>query len=734
MSSAAAFEPTEGAKVLANFGGGGFWEPGVIAKIHVDGSVDIVYDDGDEEDGVAQANVKAWAEEVSSDEEEEETAAEGTRHAKAEHASVGLAAASAGMAAANGEYRALPQAAEGGKAEFVKTDKVGRFFMITQANREWLLCEASGTEDLAILYRVPYAASTAEGAFEALPPLTGWVVSAELKCGPAPTFQEVEVSAEIEKAGEDDGLLKAPEWYALLEAEDGVIVYRNLETGESQWEKPDGWDPKAQEEWDRRAAGMGGKQNKGASSIFQSAVTIQSTHTKFTFELLPGDASQDMQELFDLITAATASLGQGTEGTAGKGPVIRWDKTFETEPLPFGIKKLIPSCVVLNGQTVAGKKLEQVKAEKEAAGTVEEDLDSDEEDEDAVPPALPLVSEYELIEVMEAMKKASLAEDEGGEEMPVVQSAVVRSSEECSPDGPQDNGFEFMSSISKVMSSCEEHDWSTDETYNKGGEGGEGGRFSSFKTEVACSPAFGGAMTIFQKGNGLYATQLWHSSMMLNHFFGKYFGKELTGQDLFDGKEWEPAEPAAESDSSSSSSRRMMQRAGAAAGSKVRVLELGAGVGLAGLVMAKEGAMVTLTDNQPAALELIKQSAEACSITDNCEVAHFDWTEEKCYAAGSDEIGGRVMDYDYVVASDVVYEHRDQSGLIRAMRRFAPPAAEGARQTKIFMAYVHRTVKVDLFFTQVLAHFQMEKLDKSQLDEEFQYDKIDIFVFTPLAQ
>jgi hypothetical protein len=45
--------------------------------------------------------------------------------------------------------------------------------------------------------------------------------------------------------------------------------------------------------------------------------------------------------------------------------------------------------------------------------------------------------------------------ERGGEGVQYVQSAVLRASEDCSPDGVQDNNFEFMSSISKVMTSCE---------------------------------------------------------------------------------------------------------------------------------------------------------------------------------------------------------------------------------------------------------------------------------------
>jgi hypothetical protein len=66
-SSRAMFEPKEGDKVLVNYNDQGFWEPGVIKKVNADGTVDIEYDDGDTEEGVATNKVKEWAEEEESD-------------------------------------------------------------------------------------------------------------------------------------------------------------------------------------------------------------------------------------------------------------------------------------------------------------------------------------------------------------------------------------------------------------------------------------------------------------------------------------------------------------------------------------------------------------------------------------------------------------------------------------------------------------------------------------------
>lgn len=48
----------EGAAVEANFDGQGNWYPGHVSKVNEDGTVDIVYDDGDSEEGVLEINVR----------------------------------------------------------------------------------------------------------------------------------------------------------------------------------------------------------------------------------------------------------------------------------------------------------------------------------------------------------------------------------------------------------------------------------------------------------------------------------------------------------------------------------------------------------------------------------------------------------------------------------------------------------------------------------------------------
>jgi 2-polyprenyl-3-methyl-5-hydroxy-6-metoxy-1,4-benzoquinol methylase len=237
--------------------------------------------------------------------------------------------------------------------------------------------------------------------------------------------------------------------------------------------------------------------------------------------------------------------------------------------------------------------------------------------------------------------------------------------------------------------------------------------FDQFEKTIDCSPIFGGSMTIAQQ-EGLYGTIIWDSSMVMNHFFGKYFQKQRAEGGLGElGKLGEKR------------GKMMQQIEGAAP----QVIELGAGVGLAGLVMAKEGAVVTLTDNQPLALDIIVKNADLNNVSEQTKVVLFDWNEEKFYT-GKEGEGLASVEYDYIVCSDVVYEHRDQSGLIRAMRHFCRKG-EGP-PTKIFFAYVNRSTVDLVFFEQVSQHFEVEKVPLSELDKEFQFEKIDLFVMTPL--
>ncbi len=89
-----------------------------------------------------------------------------------------------------------------------------------------------------------------------------------------------------------------------------------------------------------------------------------------------------------------------------------------------------------------------------------------------------------------------------------------------------------------------------------------------------------------------------------------------------------------------------------------RVVELGAGLGLAGLGAASAGARVRLTDREPEALELARQSAVLNGLL--VDTSPLDWNDPR------DE-----DDVDLVVASDVLLEARTAKPLARAIRLLA---------------------------------------------------------------
>ena len=76
-----------------------------------------------------------------------------------------------------------------------------------------------------------------------------------------------------------------------------------------------------------------------------------------------------------------------------------------------------------------------------------------------------------------------------------------------------------------------------------------------------------------------------------------------------------------------------------------RVLELGAGVGIAGIAAAHAGARVLLTDNQPSALAVAAQNAARNHLAVRTRL--LDWCTP-----------GWAEPFDLVIAADVLYERR----------------------------------------------------------------------------
>lgn len=89
-----------------------------------------------------------------------------------------------------------------------------------------------------------------------------------------------------------------------------------------------------------------------------------------------------------------------------------------------------------------------------------------------------------------------------------------------------------------------------------------------------------------------------------------------------------------------------------------RVLELGCGLGLVGIVAALLGARVLSTDYEAAALAFARHNARR----NGCQQARFqlmDWRYPTLRRR-----------YDYIVASDVIYEARNFGPIVALLRRY----------------------------------------------------------------
>lgn len=120
-----------------------------------------------------------------------------------------------------------------------------------------------------------------------------------------------------------------------------------------------------------------------------------------------------------------------------------------------------------------------------------------------------------------------------------------------------------------------------------------------------------------------------------------------------------------------------------------RILELGCGLGLPGLIAARLGAAVTATDWAPDALELLAVNAERNGV--DVELRRLDWfaagdgwDDDPAVPAGDPGAGpgdrgagpGGPATWPLVIAADVLYESRNGPALLRTLDRVVAPGGE----------------------------------------------------------
>ena len=99
--------------------------------------------------------------------------------------------------------------------------------------------------------------------------------------------------------------------------------------------------------------------------------------------------------------------------------------------------------------------------------------------------------------------------------------------------------------------------------------------------------------------------------------------------------------------------------------SKKRGIEVGAGLGLPAILAARMGAHMIASDFHPDVGEWVKKNAELNEV--QLQYVKWDWTDAtppKEVKAGS---------YDFVLASDVLYERRHPEDLARALAKLIQP-------------------------------------------------------------
>ncbi|WP_456434199.1 class I SAM-dependent methyltransferase [Thermosulfuriphilus sp.] len=91
-----------------------------------------------------------------------------------------------------------------------------------------------------------------------------------------------------------------------------------------------------------------------------------------------------------------------------------------------------------------------------------------------------------------------------------------------------------------------------------------------------------------------------------------------------------------------------------------RILEIGAGLGVAGLFAAASGHQVTITDGEEEPLDFVRVTAAVNNL--EVEVARMDWSSPQ-------DMG----QFDLIVGAEVVYSSRIYEALLTLFRRFLKP-------------------------------------------------------------
>lgn len=171
-------------------------------------------------------------------------------------------------------------------------------------------------------------------------------------------------------------------------------------------------------------------------------------------------------------------------------------------------------------------------------------------------------------------------------------------------------------------------------------------------------------------------------------------------------------------------------------------IELGAGMGLAGMAFSLLGANVVLTDTTDAVLSLLKRNVEhnlsqaslklnpdtawAAQVMGNVSVAELDWMQTAHYTVEhfKNEKSAIVPPFEYILAADCVYNEAAVLHFLDAIEGIS------GSKTAIIVCNEFRSQSVhDVFIEEFTKKgYTIKKIPMNKMDPQFQHSLIQIFV------
>lgn len=160
-----------------------------------------------------------------------------------------------------------------------------------------------------------------------------------------------------------------------------------------------------------------------------------------------------------------------------------------------------------------------------------------------------------------------------------------------------------------------------------------------------------------------------------------------------------------------------------------RVIELGAGCGVAGFAMAMLGCNVVTTD-QKEVLPLLQRNVERntssimqtnlnSDLFGSINVAELDW-------GNMDHIQALDPPYDYVIGTDVVYSEHLLDPLLQTICHVSGP------RTTIMLGYEIRSTSVhEKMLEMWKSHFDVKTVPKARMDYKYQHPSIQLYIMGP---